>query len=347
MRPNNDISSLVRANIRNLKPYSSARDDFRGSAEVFLDANENPYPSSFNRYPDPMQLRVKERISELKGLPPRQIFLGNGSDEAIDLLIRAFCEPNLDSILIAEPTYGMYSVCAEVNAVNVQRVSLTPSFDLDLPAVRAAVNRSTKIIFLCSPNNPTANLISREAILSITNEYAALVVVDEAYIDFSRSRSLIEDLKSYENLVVLQTFSKAWGLAGLRLGMCFAAEFIINTLNKIKYPYNINTQTQELALMAMENENKKNSWVKEILDQREKLIKDLSALKIVRHIYPSDANFVLARVADARGVYKRLMDQGTIVRDRSNITLCEECLRITVGTPKENEILVEQLQGLE
>jgi histidinol-phosphate aminotransferase len=244
-----DINTLVRRNILTMKPYSSARDEFKGEAEIYLDANENPYQSPYNRYPDPLQWNVKKELAAVKNVNPKQIFLGNGSDEAIDLLIRAFCEPNQDSVLITEPTYGMYSVCAEVNAVNVQRVLLTPDFDIDLDAFPRTFDATTKIIFLCSPNNPTGNLLSRDKILEVLKRFYGLVVIDEAYIDFAKSKSFLEDLAKYPNLVVLQTFSKAWGLAGLRLGMCFASEEIINILNKIKYPYNVNIRTQELRSM--------------------------------------------------------------------------------------------------
>ena len=263
-----DIQSLVRKNIRTMKPYSSARDEFKGEADVFLDANENPYPTPFNRYPDPLQWKVKEKLSSIKGVPPAQIFLGNGSDEPIDLLIRAFCEPNQDSILITEPTYGMYSVCAEVNAVNVQQVKLTPDFDLDLDAFPKTFDGTTKIIFLCSPNNPTGNLLSRDKIAQVLKRFYGLIVIDEAYIDFAESRSFINELEKYPNLVVLQTFSKAWGLAGLRLGMAFASTEIIAILNKIKYPYNVNVKTQELAIEALENIYRKDIWVEEILVNR-------------------------------------------------------------------------------
>jgi histidinol-phosphate aminotransferase len=329
-----------------MKPYSSARDEFKGEAEVFLDANENPYPSPYHRYPDPLQWKVKEKLAEIKGVQPTQIFLGNGSDEAIDLLIRAFCEPNHDSILITEPTYGMYAVCAEVNAVNVQQVVLTQNFDIDLDAFPNTFDATTKIIFLCSPNNPTGNLLSREKIVEVLKRFYGIVVVDEAYIDFAKSKSFIEELEKYPNLVVLQTFSKAWGLAGLRLGMCFGSEKIIQVLNKIKYPYNVNIQTQELALESLNNAYKKDIWVDEILSQRDKLIKALKSVRIVDKVFHSDANFILARVRDAHDVYKYLMEQKIIVRDRSRVTLCFNCLRITVGTPEENERLIHALKEL-
>jgi len=341
-----DINTLVRRNVLTMKPYSSARDEFKGEAEIYLDANENPYPSPYHRYPDPLQWRVKEKLAALKGVDPKQIFLGNGSDEGIDLLIRAFCEPNQDSILITEPTYGMYSVCADVNAVNIQRVLLTPDFDLDLDAFPKTFDATTKIIFLCSPNNPTANLLSREKILEVLKRFYGLVVIDEAYIDFAKSKSFIHELDKYPNLVVLQTFSKAWGLAGLRLGMCFASEAIINVLNKIKYPYNVNIRTQELALDALENNERKDGWVKEIIKERNKLAKTLAKLSIVEKVYPSDGNFILMRVQDANATYQYLLDQKIIVRDRSRVTLCYNCIRITVGTPEENSQLIKALKKL-
>lgn len=329
-----------------MRPYSSARDEFKGEADVFLDANENPYPTPYNRYPDPLQWKVKEKLSSIKGVPPAQIFLGNGSDEPIDLLIRAFCEPNQDSILIAEPTYGMYSVCAEVNAVNVQHVKLTPDFDLDLDAFPKTFDETTKIIFLCSPNNPTGNLLSRDKILQVLKRFYGLIVIDEAYIDFAESRGFINELEKYPNLVILQTFSKAWGLAGLRLGMAFASTEIIAILNRIKYPYNVNIKTQELAIEALENIYRKDIWVEEILVNREKLIKALKALKIVDKIYPTDANFVLVKVQDAPATYRYLTERGIIVRDRSKVALCYNCLRITVGTPEENDTLIKALEQL-
>src|SRR6187551_1295531 len=266
-----NIKSLVRKNIVNMKPYSSARDEFKGEAEIFLDANENPYPTPYNRYPDPLQWRVKEKLAEIKGVKPQQIFLGNGSDEAIDLLIRAFCEPNVDSVLITPPTYGMYAVCADVNAVGIEQLSLTPDFDIDLNALPKTFKPTTKILFLCSPNNPSGNLLSRDKVIEVINRFHGLVVVDEAYIDFTSSKSFALELSNYPNLVILQTFSKAWGLAGLRLGMCFASEEIINILNKIKYPYNVNIFTQEQGLKALLQVDTKNKNVKEIMQERNTL----------------------------------------------------------------------------
>lgn len=341
-----DISTLVRKNVLNLKPYSSARDEFHGEAEIFLDANENPYPSPYNRYPDPLQWKVKQKLAEVKGVKPTQIFLGNGSDEPIDLIIRAFCEPHQDAILITEPTYGMYKVCAEVNAVNVQQVLLTPDFDLDLDAIPQTFDATTKVIFLCSPNNPTGNLAGRKKVVEVLKRFYGLVVVDEAYIDFTNSKSFIHELEKYPNLIVLQTFSKAWGLAGLRLGMCYASEDIITILNKIKYPYNVNIRTQELALDALENAYRKDIWVEEILKERNVLARELGKLAIVEKIFHSDANFLLVRVKDAQSTYQYLMESRIIVRDRSRVNLCYNCLRITVGTPEENKRLIEALNEI-
>jgi histidinol-phosphate aminotransferase len=341
-----DINKLVRKNILAMKPYSSARDEFQGEAEVFLDANENPYPSPYNRYPDPLQLKVKEQLGRLKGVSSEQIFLGNGSDEGIDLLIRAFCEPNRDSILITEPTYGMYSVCAEVNAVNIQKVTLSETFDLDTEAINKKVDQTTRIIFLCSPNNPTANLLSRTKVLEVISSFNGIVVIDEAYIDFASSESFIVELKRFPNLVILQTFSKAWGLAGLRLGMCFASKEIISILNKIKYPYNVNIMTQELALDALSDIQRKEKWVGEVVRQRAWLAEALGQLGITQKVYPSDGNFLLVKVSDAPGAYRYLMDRKIIVRDRSKVALCDGCIRITVGTPEENKTLIKALKEL-
>jgi histidinol-phosphate aminotransferase len=339
-----DLNTLLRENVRTMKPYSSARDEFKGEAEIFLDANENPYPSPYNRYPDPLQLQVKKRLGKLKKLPPEKIFLGNGSDEAIDLLIRAFCEPNRDSIMITEPTYGMYAVCAGVNAVNVQKVTLTVNFDLDVNAILNAIDSTTRIIFLCSPNNPTGNLLSRRKITEIVTSFNGLVVIDEAYIDFSQSKGFSRKLDKFPNLVILQTFSKAWGLAGLRLGMCFASPEIISVLNKIKYPYNVSILTQQIAFDALKKKQRLEKVVKEIVRERRVLSKALLKLPIIELVYPSDSNFLLARVTDAPGIYNYLMKKKIIVRDRSKVILCDNCLRITVGTPSENSRLIKALK---
>lgn len=342
-----DVDALVRENIRKMKPYSSARDEFSGEAEVFLDANENPYPSPFNRYPDPLQWDVKLALAKIKGVPPEQTFLGNGSDEAIDLLIRAFCEPNRDAILIAEPTYGMYAVCANVNAIRILSVTLDDNFDIDPSRFTALNDPALKLIFLCSPNNPSGNLLDRTKVLQLVKSFHGIVVVDEAYIDFTAAPSFTDELVDHPNLVVMQTFSKAWGLAGLRLGMCFASKEIIAVLNKIKYPYNVNIRTQELALDALQHRERTEAWVKEILSERSRLMRALEGLAITRKVYPSDANFVLVQVHDAKGIYHQLMAEGIIVRDRSNVVRCDDCLRITVGTPEENDQLICALGNME
>jgi len=329
-----------------MKPYSSARDEFKGEADIFLDANENPYPSPYNRYPDPLQWKVKEKLAPIKKVRPEQIFLGNGSDEAIDLVIRAFCEPGTDSILITDPTYGMYAVCADVNAVNVQRVTLTTDFDLDLEKIWKTIDPTTKVIFFCSPNNPTGNLLNNDKIKEVMRKFRGLVVIDEAYIDFTSSKSFAEELDEYPNLIVLQTFSKAWGLAGLRLGMAFASRDIINILNKIKYPYNVNIQTQDLALKTLTFQRQKEQWVIEIIEQRKRMETELSMLPITKKVYHSDSNFLLVQVSEAVKTYKYLMNRGIIVRDRSNVTLCHDCLRITIGTPAENVRLLKALKEM-
>lgn len=341
-----DVSKWVRKNILELKPYSSARDEFKGEAEIFLDANENPYPSAFNRYPDPLQWNVKLALASIKKVKPEQIFLGNGSDEAIDLIIRAFCEPYQNAILITEPTYGMYAVSAGVNAVPIIKVELTKEFELDVDAVLAAVTPECKVIFLCSPNNPSGNLLNASSIIRVLDKFEGIVVIDEAYIDFTSANSFIEYLSAYPNLIILQTFSKAWGLAGLRLGMAFASTELIGILNKIKYPYNVNIQTQEIALKALKAPDKKDEAVKEIIEQRTKLKEELLRLPITKQVYPSDANFLLVKMIDAPAVYKYLMDRKIIIRDRSKVVLCKNCVRITVGTPEENKNLIDALKNL-
>jgi histidinol-phosphate aminotransferase len=338
------LEKIVRKNIAQLKPYSTARDEFKGQADVFLDANENPFANGFNRYPDPLQLAVKEKLSSIKNIPTNNIFLGNGSDEAIDLLIRIFCEPNLDSILITEPTYGMYRVCADINAVHVQSVLLTTDFDLDLSGVLNETNASTKIIFLCSPNNPSGNLLSLHSIETILNRFQGIVVVDEAYIDFTDQPSLINRLAAFPNLIVLQTLSKAWGLAGLRLGMCFASPEIIGLMNKVKYPYNISIETQRSVADKLGQYDVFKENVATIVSERKRLALSLSALDILKKVYPSDANFILAKLADARAVHEYLLNRKIIVRDRSSVIRCDNCLRISVGTPEENTRLINELQ---
>jgi len=345
-----EIDSLVRKNISKLKPYSSARDEFQAPSMedslIYLDANENPFNSDYNRYPDSHQRALKIKIAELKLLTPGQIFLGNGSDEAIDLLIRAFCEPGIDNVIIPQPTYGMYSVCAAISNVEVKQVLLTSEFEIDSTAIEQSWNDHSKIIFLCSPNNPSGNLLNKEAIKSLLLRFQGLVVVDEAYIDFTEDNGFAPLLNEFNNLVILQTLSKAWGLAGLRLGMCFANQEVITILNKIKPPYNINTVTQSVALQQLDKENQKTAWVKEIVAEREKLKKELILLTIVEKVFPSDANFLLVRVSGAKNVYDQLVNQGIIARDRSNVILCEQCLRITVGTPGENKQLIDAIKRL-
>ncbi len=342
-----NVSRWVRKNILKMKPYSSARDEFKGEAEIFLDANENPYPSPYNRYPDPLQLKVKVVLAPIKNVSPEQIFLGNGSDEAIDLIIRAFCEPYRDSVIVTDPTYGMYAVCADVNAVPVIKVELTNKFDLDAEALLDRVTPNTKAVFLCSPNNPTGNLLNRDSILKVLDRFDGIVVIDEAYIDFTHGDSFTSYLPIYPNLIVLQTFSKAWGLAGLRLGMAFSSKEIIDILNKIKYPYNVSIQTQEIALQTLLASEKKDKAVQEILEQRKRLKQELLQLSSTEQVYPSDANFLLVKMKDARGTYRYLMDQKIIIRDRSQVTLCKNCVRITVGTPTENESLIAALKSYE
>lgn len=341
-----DLDKLIRSNIRALKPYSSARDEFEGEASVFLDANESPYPTFFNRYPDPHQKKLKQKIASSKNVEEEQLFLGNGSDEAIDLLFRAFCEPGVDEVLIPQPTYGMYSVSAAINNVKMDQVALTPSFDIDLVTTLQAITPKTKLIFLCSPNNPSGNLLSSDKILEIVKMFNGLVIIDEAYIDFTSSKSFISKLNQYKNLVVLQTLSKAWGLASLRLGMCFASREIISVLNKIKPPYNISGATQALALDRLDNIELKNNQVNEILEQRRMLAKDLSSIKAVENVFPSDSNFLLVKVKEAKQTYQHLLAKGIVLRDRSNVLLCDNCLRITVGTSIENKILLDELNKL-
>jgi histidinol-phosphate aminotransferase len=336
-----DLNRLIRPNIRNLVPYSSARDEFKGEASIFLDANENslgsPLTKWYNRYPDPMQWEVKKKISAIKGLPAEQIFVGNGSDEAIDLLFRAFCEPGMDNVIICPPTYGMYEVSANINNIGLKKVPLTPDFQIDLDAMEGAIDMNTRIIWLCSPNNPTGNSLNREDIEIVLNNFDGLVVIDEAYINFSRKRSFIPELNEYPNLVILQTLSKAWGLAALRIGMAFASRPIIDVLNRIKPPYNISQATQDLVLQALDHVEEVNEMIRILVEERKRLEESLRVLPQVIIVYPSDANFLLVRTVDAKGIYKYLVEKGVVVRDRSNVILCEESLRITIGTPSEND----------
>ena len=344
---NMNLESIVRKNIFNLKPYSSARDEFKGEASVYLDANESPYNLHYNRYPDPLQERLKERISRIKKINPAQIFLGNGSDEAIDLIFRIFCEPAEDNVVAIEPTYGMYKVCADINNVGYKKVLLDENFQLDAEPILAAADKHTKVIFLCSPNNPSGNLLNRSEMRKVVERFSGIVIIDEAYIDFSSEPSWLNDLDKYENLIILHTFSKAWGLASLRCGMAFASEEIIALFNKVKYPYNLSTLVQQTVLEQLSaGDTCKTEWVSQILKERKPLIAALKTLPVVEKVYPSDANFLLAKVNDANGIYKKLVENGVIVRNRNSISLCGNCLRITVGTKEENETLIDSLKML-
>jgi len=342
-----DLNSLLRDNIKRLVPYSTARDEFKGEASIYLDANENsfgsPLPVNYNRYPDPMQWKVKYKLADIKGVPPQNIFLGNGSDEVIDVLYRSFCRPGIDNVVILPPTYGMYEVSANINDVIVRKVSLTPDFQIDMPALQEAVDERTKLIFICSPNNPTGNSINRSDIEPLLNNFDGILVVDEAYINFARQKTFIPELREYPNLVVMQTLSKAWGLAALRVGMAFAGEEIINVLNKVKPPYNINQAAQNLVLEALDNIGQVNEWIRETVVERDRLAASLIDLPQVLEIFPSDSNFLLAKTTDAKGIYNYLVERGIIVRDRSKVELCQGCLRITVGTPEENDTLLKTI----
>lgn len=342
-----DLQALVRPNIRNLKPYSSARSEFEGSAEVFLDANENAFGSpaglDLNRYPDPLQRELKDRIAAMKGVSPSQIFVGNGSDEAIDLVFRIFCEPGRDEVITCPPTYGMYRVSADINDVAVREVSLTANFQLDVPAIVSSISDDRKLIFICSPNNPTGNLMSRESIFEIARQSTGIVVVDEAYIDFADEPSMIAELGSFPNLVVLQTFSKAWGMAGVRVGLAFASTEIIELMNRVKPPYNVSGVAQQAVIDALDRVSTVTEWITFARAERKSLEGSLSALGIAQKIYPSDANFLLVKVDDAKATYRYLIDEKIVVRDRSNVELCEGCLRITIGTDEENGRLISAL----
>ncbi len=345
-----DINFLLRDNIKKLIPYASARDEFSGTAHIFLDANENSLGSTvtpaYNRYPDPHQIKIKEKLAAIKGLPPENIFLGNGSDECIDLLYRAFCNPGKDNVIIHPPTYGMYEVSAHVNDVEVRRALLTETFELDLAEFENQIDEHTKMIWICSPNNPTGNAFDRQSIEMILNNFNGLIVIDEAYINFSRQNSFIRELTEYPNLVILQTLSKAWGLAGLRLGMAFASESIIDVLNRIKPPYNIGQATQEIVLKALDGTDTVNDMIRQIVQMRNELAMEISRLSSVTNVYPSEANFLLVKIKNARTIYNQLLGLGIVVRDRSSAPGCSDCLRITVGTKEQNSNLLEILGNL-
>jgi len=347
-----DLNKILRQNIKNLIPYSSARDEYKGTQGIFLDANENSIGSpidditeNVNRYPDPLQLELKEKLSKIKGVPVENIFLGNGSDEAIDILFRAFCEPGKDKAIVCPPTYGMYEVSAAINDVEVKKINLTPeAFQLETDKVIAAFDINTKLIFLCCPNNPTANGVKWADIKLIMEKFSGIVVIDEAYINFASYKSLITELPNYPNLVILQTLSKAWGMAGLRVGMAFASAQIINVFNKIKPPYNINVVSQQLAKEALDNIGQVNDFIKEIVEERKKLSVALKEFSFIKRTYPSEANFLLVKVDGPKKLYDYLASNKIIVRDRSKMPLCEGCLRITVGTKDENQKLIEALK---
>ncbi len=339
-----NLDSITRDNVKKLVPYSSARDEFSGSNGIFLDANENPFNTGYNRYPDPHQKNLKDKIADLKRVELKNIFLGNGSDEAIDLLFRAFCEPQKSNVIILPPTYGMYEVAANINDVAVKKVLLQNNFQPDTDRILNAIDTNTRLIFFCSPNNPTANSFQPEVMQEILENFNGILVIDEAYIDFSAQQSFVSKLKNYPNLVVLQTFSKAWGMASLRLGMAFAEEKIINILSKIKPPYNINGVTQQLVLEALANPEKTKSYISEIIAERANLVSELETLKLVKYIYPTDANFILIKVDDTKTLYNYLVNEQIVVRDRSKVELCEGCIRITVGTGEENDTLINALK---
>jgi len=339
------LEQLVRPNIWALKPYSSARDEFKGmKAEVFLDANENPFPNGVNRYPDPLQEELKRCISPMKAVPAENIFLGNGSDEAIDLPFRIFCRPGVDNVVAISPTYGMYEVCADVNDVEYRKVALTADYDFSPDELLAATDDNTKLIFICSPNNPTGNAFRREKIEQVVTRFQGIVVVDEAYSEFSSQRPLRLDLAEYPNIIVLNTFSKAMGCAGIRLGMAFASKSIISLMNKVKYPYNVNVLTQQRAMETLQNLTLLQRHVAQILDERQALMRSFALLPICLKVYPTDANFFLAKVTDADRIYRYLVERGVVVRNRSKVALCGDCLRITIGLKEENTSLLAALR---
>ena len=343
-----EINNLIRDNIKNMKPYSSARDEFSEVSTdlIFLDANENPFENGINRYPDPQQKTLKKLISEIKKIQENQILLGNGSDEVLDLLFRAFCEPNFDNVITLPPTYGMYGVLANLNAVKNIEIPLSKSFEIQIEQILSAINAKTKIIFICSPNNPTGNSLSIEGIEKILNNFDGLVVIDEAYIDFSENKSWLEKMSKYSNLVIVQTLSKAFGMAGIRLGMLFASPEIILILNKIKPPYNVNILTQKKAKEFLTDATKTQKDIKSILEQKKYLISAFLTINFIEKIYPSDTNFLLLKVDDAIFRYQQILEKGIVARNRTNDILCDNCIRITMGTETENQKLIDVLKSL-
>ncbi|MDD7914158.1 histidinol-phosphate transaminase [Polaribacter ponticola] len=349
MKTNFNINNLVRENIKSLKPYSSARDEYKDATTdemVFLDANENPFENGVNRYPDPQQNSVKDLLSNIKGVSKENILLGNGSDEVLDLIFRAFCEPNKDNIITLPPTYGMYDVLANINAIENKKVLLTESFQPKVNQILDAVDKNSKILFLCSPNNPSGNSFSVEIVEELLNKFNGLVVIDEAYIDFSEQKSWLDKLADFPNLVITQTLSKAYGLAGIRLGVCYSSKEIISILNRIKPPYNVNELTQQKAIERLSKINEVQSEVTEIINQRQLLIESLKAVSFIENIYPTDCNFVLVKVDDATKRYNQLIEKGIVIRNRTTQPLCENCLRFTVGIELENEKLIKELLSI-
>lgn len=339
------LEELLRDNILRLSPYSCARNEYSGhSATVLLDANENPYNNPYNRYPDPLQQELKNVMAKLKGVSPEQICFGNGSDEIIDLLFRCFCRPGVDNVVAIEPTYGMYRVCADINDVEYRPVRLDDNFQLDADRLLNACDANTKLIWICSPNNPTGNLIDSGMIEKVVNAFDGIVVIDEAYTDFSRSVPFRLKLAKFPNIVVLNTMSKAWGCAGIRLGMAFAQKDIIDVFNKVKYPYNINVLTQRYAMDALKNSFRVEKWINTIVEERGRMVTAFRALPVCRKIYPTDANFFLAKMDDAQAIYDYLVRKGIIVRNRTNVCMCENCLRVTIGTKSENNELLAALR---
>lgn len=339
------LQELTRPNIWNLAPYSSARNEYAGrEARVFLDANENPYNAPYNRYPDPLQLELKAAISKVKGVPVENIFLGNGSDEPIDLVYRCFCQPGVDNVVAIEPTYGMYKVCADINDTEYRPVLLDEHYQITSGKLLAATDGHTKLIWICSPNNPTGNSIVREEIVKTIEGFEGIVIVDEAYSDFSAQKTLRSELAKYPNLIVLNTMSKAWGCAAIRLGMAFASQEIVEIFNKVKYPYNVNLLTQQQALEALKDPFEVDKWVKLLLEERSRMMDAFKVLPICQEVFPTDANFFLARMTDAKRIYDYLVDRGIIVRNRNKVQLCQNCLRITIGTKTENGELIAALR---
>ena len=341
------LSKLLRPNIARLAPYSSARNEYSGhTARVFLDANENPYNAPLCRYPDPLQTELKQTLERVKGVPAAYTFLGNGSDEAIDLLYRCFCRPGVDTVVAIEPTYGMYKVCADINDVEYRPVLLDSDYQIKAAQLLSAADKATKLIWICSPNNPTGNNINRDEIIKVLEQFDGLVIIDEAYIDFSREQTISRQLSKYPNMIVLQTLSKAWGSAAIRLGMAFASKEIISIYNKVKYPYNVNLLTQQQALNRLNNTYDVEQWVRMLLQERGRLMTAFTELKICEKVYPTDANFFLEKVTDAQGIYEYLVEKGIIVRNRTRVQLCHNCLRITIGTREENNELLGALRSL-